>query len=572
MLEDSMVLRVISLFTLFIGAALFAENEDDPSVQPDLVVNIPMRDGTELPTELHFPASHKGKLSAGDLPCVLIRSPRGRAPVRAEFSPIKNWGYVVAIQDTRSAIDTTGKEIPYMADGWGALQDGYDTVEWLAKSDYTNGRVGTVGESALGITQALLAPSAPPSLKCQHMRIAASSMYHHAIFSGGQLKKIQVEGWLGDYSKDNRGVLSFLLSQPNYNELWASLDAISSADKVNTPAIHLGGWYDTFSQGTIDAFVSRHYGGSENAKGKQKLVMGPWTHMYHIDPSFGDFAVPDAAHQPPVDLSMKRWLDHHLKEEKTGLEEEPAVIYFTMGPFDGTPSKGNRWQTADHWPVPAKETKFFLTPERTLRSDTIPPQAATFTYLYDPQNPTPTIGGRDLFLAAGPKDQRQLEQRDDVLIFTTPTLGDDTEVTGRIQAKLYVSTSAIDTDFAIRLSDVYPDGRSILVADGITRLASVEHERGKLDRSKPIEIDIDLWSTSMVFAKGHQIRISISSANYPRYEKNLNMTQGFNPNGKPCIAKNTLWVGKQFQSHITLPIVKDSVNTGIEAESDRSAL
>lgn len=532
--------------------------------KPDAVVQIPMRDGKLLPTDIYLPSP-----DAKGLPCILLRSPAGKeSPFWKGFSAMADAGYVVAIQDTRNVLDVQGKTFPFLTDGWGRLQDGYDTVEWLAKSPYTNGQIGTWGSSALGITQLLMAPAAPPSLKCQYIIVAASSLYHHGLFTGGQMLKHQAEGWLGHYARDT-GILNYVCQRPFYNEFWRQLNTVEMAGRVRVPGMHVGGWYDTFIQGTLSAFESRQNRGGEGAKGKQKLVIGPWTHFWPVSTHFGDFEIPAAGMQPPYDISAKAWFDHYLKGSDNGIESLPPIIYYVMGPFDGSPSSGNAWRTAENWPIPAKNVSLFLTPDGGLQhKETF---EGILSYLYDPHNPTPTIGGHNLFLESGPKDQRSIEERLDVLVFTTDPLEADVEVTGNLSAKLFVTTNQEDTDFVVRFCDVYPDGRSILISEGIYRLAVMcaqeRHQRFapkiidryfpvKMEADKPVEIDVELWATSMVFAKGHKIRISVTSSNYPRYEKNMNVGLIGGNLGLFNVAKNTIYMGPRYPSALILPVVE----------------
>jgi len=519
-------------------------------LKPHQTVMIPMRDGHELPTDLYFPGEN-----LSEYPCVLVRSPAGRTEpfVLFHVSLIKD-GYVVAIQETRSANDKEGKTFPWWTDGWGELQDGYDTVEWLAQSPYCNGKIGTAGMSALGITQNMLAPSAPPSLKCQHIGVAASSVYHHGLFPGGQLLKDQVEGWLGRYAWDH-GVYCCAINQPFYNDFWKRMNTVDVAENIDVPAVHYGGWYDVFLQGTIDGFVSRQEKGAEGARGKQKLLLGPWTHYWPKVTTLGDFDVPAQGYQPPVDLSLTTWLDIHLKGDSKKADELPAVTYYVMGPFDGTESKGNVWKTSDVWPVPHEKTPFYLTLDHKLDPKGAPHVKHALMYQCDPDDPVPTVGGRNLFLEAGAKDQREIEARKDVLVFTTEPLEEDLEITGSVITKLFLTSSHEDTDVVVRLTDVYPDGRSILITDGIYR-TGLDHCLGCVSSSEePREIEVDLWATSIVFAKGHRIRISITSSNYPRFEKNFNTGVVGSYSGKSEIAENTIHLGRNYPSHIELPVV-----------------
>ncbi len=541
---------LFSICFLFVGFTSSLPAEDIP---PTVTVNIPMRDGKELPADIYLPEP-----TSEHCPCILVRTPAGKNLYKDVFIPLTKAGFAVVIQDTRSHIDPEGKTFPYVSDGWGPLQDGYDTVNWLAKSKYTNGQIGTMGFSAMGITQLLMAPSNPPALKCQYIGMAAGSLYHHAIYIGGQLLKNQVEGWLGYYARDP-SVLNHVIDSPHYNEFWKGMDSVSVSHQVQVPALFYTGWFDTFLQGTLDSFVARQEQGGEGAKGRQKIVIGPWTHYWPLSMKIGDFEIPDIAKMPPVDISPLHWFNHYLRGVPNKIDELPAVTYFVMGPFDGTPSSGNVWKTAAQWPIPSTETSFYLScPGKILNS--APQEACQATYAYDPQNPVPTLGGHNLFIEAGPKDQSSLESREDMLVFTSEPFEKDMEVTGRLKAKLFVSTDRDDTDVTLRLCDVYPDGRSILIADGICRLCTVE---ASSDPKKPKEVNIDLWSTSLVFAKGHRLRVLVSSSNHPRFEKNLNLGTKPVAAAKSLVAHNIIHTGGQTPSRLILPVIQPKAETAL---------
>ena len=542
--------KIFSLFILCCFLKVFAVEQNLPT----LTIQVPMRDGLTLPTDLYLPSE-----DARNLPCILLRSPAGlRQNFFLGITELAKAGYVVAIQETRSSLDKEGKTFPFISDGWGKLQDGYDTVEWLAKSPYTNGKIGTWGISALGITQLLMAPTHPEHLKCQYIVVAAASLYHHGLFPGGKLLKNQAENWLGLYAKDT-GVLSYVSQRPCYNEFWQQLDSVSMASKVTVPGMHIGGWYDTFLQGTLEGFASRQYQGGEGAKGNQKLVIGPWTHFWPQVKQLGDFEVPLAGYQPPYNISAKSWFDYYLKDIKDGIESLPNVIYYVMGPFDGTPSKGNVWKTSEVWPIPSKVTNFYLNGEMGL--DQKISKESQKSYSYHPQDLIPTLGGRNLFMESGPKDQSSIEKRDDILVFTTSPLTEDLEVTGSLSSVLYFSSDQKDTDIIVRLCDVYPDGKSVLISDGVYRVCVMDYNDKNYKQQiqedvDPIrEIRVDLLATSMVFAKGHSIRVSISSSNYPRYEKNMNVGLIGENSGKFQIARNTIHMSEKYPSRIILPIV-----------------
>lgn len=528
-----MLLSRILLQLFFIFSTFILQAAEKP--EPNFTVMIPMRDGKELPADIYLPPGQDK-----DLPCILMRSPAGRkSHTWLLYAELAKEGYAVAIQDTRSADDKEGKTIPYQADGWGSLQDGYDTVEWLAKHPISNGKIATLGFSALGITQLMLAPAAPPSLKCQYIGIAASNLYDHAIYPGGQRLKNQVEGWLGLYAKHS-SVFDKICEQHVYSEFWNDFNTNYVAHRVKSPGFLYGGWYDTFIQGILDAFVARQEQGGHGAKGQQKLLIGPWTHFWPKDTKLGDFIVPKTGYNPPYDFTPKRWFDYYLKDVRNGIDALPAVTYYVMGPFDGSPSKGHVWKTTDKWPVPCTPTPFYLAKEGKLSlkpSD----EKDSVTYAYDHNLPVPTLGGCNLFLESGPTDQRPIEERKDVITFTSEPLKEDLEVTGRLTANIFFSSSQTFGDLVVRLTDVYPDGKSILIADGLKHFANKAPNEIQ-------ELTVDLWSTSMVFAKGHSIRISISNSNYPRFEHK----------NEAGVVENTIYFSKELLSSITLPVIHDS--------------
>jgi predicted acyl esterase len=512
---------------------------------------VPMRDGVRLPTDVYLPDQ-----MSRNLPCILVRSPAGCEQRTAlAYVPLTADGFAVAIQATRSHLDKEGKTLPFRSDGWLSHQDGYDTVEWLAKQPMTNGKIGTLGFSAQGITQLLMAPSAPPSLVCQYIGVAAPSLRDHAIFPHGKMRQHQVEAWLGYYARDT-GVFSFAANQQHFDDFWDEFDSLKVVDRVKVPGFFVAGWFDVFLQGTLDAFTARQERGGDGAKGSQKLIVGPWTHFWPDISKLGDFEIPAAGKQPPFDISPKRWFDHYLKGNSNRIDKEPAVTYYVMGPFDGSSSSGNVWRQADRWPVPSQETFFYLAQGVSLQQDLPVEKKAVVSFKHDPTAPVPTVGGCNLFIQSGPVDQKPVESRNDVLLFTSSALLEDMEVTGNIAVTLYVSSDCDDTDFSVRLTDVYPDGRSILIADGTYRIGllktqDVDHATGSIH---PIEVN--LGPTSMVFAKGHCIRLIISGSNYPRYELNCNVGLLSDASASYKVATNNVFFGHENPSVLKLPVVK----------------
>jgi putative CocE/NonD family hydrolase len=345
-------------------------------------------------------------------------------------------------------------------------------------------------------------------------------------------------------------------AHPTFDDYWRAWDANARAEQVTVPAVFVGGWYDIFQQGTIDAFAARQERGGEGARGRTKLIMGPWTHGVGRSQA-GELSYPDNAARAPGVLNEANWLLHWLKGVDNAVEQAPAVTYYTMGAAGEPGAPGNEWRQVERWPVPATATTYYLQPDGTLATDVPPNTGQPREYAYDPANPVPTRGGNNLTIPAGPMDQRPVEGRADVLVFTTEPLAAPIEVTGPLTARLWVSSSAPDTDFTVKLTDVYPDGRSMLVADGVRRMRF----RNGFERAEPMTagqvypVTITFGSTSLVFNKGHRVRVAISSSNAPRFEPNANTGAPWSAGQATQVARNTVYVDRDRPSQVVLPVV-----------------
>lgn len=524
---------------------------------PSLTIEAPMRDGTTLPVDLYLP-SHAS--ADQRYPCLLVRNPSGR---RSEpwiaYSALAEAGYLVAFQDTRSTLDPEGRHIPFWSEGWGNQQDGYDTVEWLAKLPCCNGKVATLGQSAAGITQLLLAPTAPPSLACQYIGTATASLYHDAIYPNGLLQKNLVDGWLKLYAP-HPDVHLTVTSQPSFNSFWENFDTHRVVHRVQVPALFYTGWYDTFLQGTLDAFSSRQKRGGEGARGKQKLLIGPWTHYWPAQPGLSSVKLPPHALQPPEDLSPIRWFDHYLKGIPNGADQIPAVTYYIMGPFDGTASSGHRWATTESWPPPHTPTPFYLTAERKLElnlSKSGKREDQKLTFSDNPEKPVQTLGGNNLFIESGPIDQRPLETTEQILLFTSDPLEEELILTGPLSATLYVTSNQPQAAVVLRLTDLYPDGKSLLIAEA----GATFHSK---TADEPVKVDINLGATGIAIPKGHAVRLIISGSSLPRYiVQNYGATA--NPHGRavPNIAEHRIYLEGKNASSLLLPVATEQVKSSI---------
>jgi hypothetical protein len=515
-------------------------------------IMLPMSDGVRLATDVYRP---QGK---GPWPVIFTRTPYNRVKAQGLAAQFVPSGYVVVAQDHRGRFESEGENIPFVACGWGEHQDGCESIAWINKQPWANGKLGTVGASAGGITQNLLAGAAPAGLTAQHITVAPASLYHQASYIGGALVKAQSEGWTQGNQFDAKA-LQLLYDHPTYDDHWRLYDTTLKFPVMNTPAVHVGGWFDTFAQGTIDSFVGRQHHGAEGARGKQKLVMGPWTHGVGRIHEDAELVFPHA--EVPRQYEPRRWFEYHLAGVDNGVMREPAVAYYVLGDTSYPSAPGNEWRFADDWPIPSRATPYYLRSGGKLSPSRPEDSDAFAQYTFDPAKPAPTIGGNNLNITKGPKNQHALESRSDVLLFTTEPLAAPLEVTGRITAKIFVASSAVDSDVSVRLCDVYPDGKSYNMAEGMLRL----RYRKSFEKPEPlvpgeiVEATVDCWSTSLVFNRGHRLRVLVTASNSPRFDVNPGTGKPW-VEGEPSVRQtNKIYCDAAHASCIILPVVDSSV-------------
>ena len=509
-------------------------------------VMLPMKDGTKLATDVFLP-SKKGAA----FPVILVRTVYNKAQGPMLALVFKSMGMATVVQDTRGRFASEGKDMVFGDDGWGERQDGADTVAWIKHQPWCNGKIGTWGGSALGITQVQLAP-ATKDVTAQAIVVASSKLYGQTAYQGGVFMKSLAETWVT--AQKSVWMLDIWRSNPTDNAFWRGFNAEEQAPNITAPAVHIGGWFDIFQQGTINNFTTRQHNGGVGAKGNQKLIIGPWAHGPQKD--LGDVVLRDNFLALDSNTYQARFFKYWLEGEQNGIMAEPAVNYYTLGDLSQENTPGNEWRTANDWPPFATTaTPYYLVQGGTLA--TAPPDGpGTATYAYDPKNPCPSKGGQNLTIPAGPYDQREVSGRPDVLRFATDPLTTPTEFTGSVHAVLYVSTDAPDTDFTAKFVDIYPDGREILMLDSIRRL---KFHNGYENPEPPApgditKVDIDLWSISLIVNKGHRIGVQISSSNYPRFEKNSNTGEDFPKEDNLRVAHNTVYMDKDHPSAIILPM------------------
>ncbi len=514
---------------------------------------IPMRDGINLATDIYLPSKNTQSHGA-----ILIRTPYnknllfliGRAWAR------NNWP--VIIQDMRGRYASEGEDTVFQ----NAHTDGPDTLEWIANQSWSNGKIATFGGSALGICQYFMAGASPPELACQYIQVASPNLHKHAIYQGGQFRYQLIYKWLE--KQDSLHVLPELFDNENYTlDVWTNVSLEDNWQDINIPAIHIGGWYDCFCQGTIDGFMGYQYQGGAGAQGKSKLIMGPWTHGGAKSVQQGQLIYPDNCKDKFSDALFWDMVNEYTMDQPGDFDEWPSVYYYVMGDVTDNDAPGNEWRSADDWPPVHVDTNWYLH-ENNVLSTTFPSNYESLNYTYNPCNPVPTIGGQNLNTPPGPYDQTSIENRNDVLVFTSDTLTEPYEATGPIKARLYVSSDCPDTDFTVKLTDVYPDGRSMLITDGILRMRNrngPDHWEF-MEPEEIYEVEIDLWSTSYIWNTGHKIRVAISSSNYPRFLANPNTADPIAKNSTFNIAQNILYIDSDHPSCIILPkIDQQKINT-----------
>ncbi len=554
-------------------------------VTVDSGVRVRMRDGVMLVADIYRPNA------PGKFPVLLERTPYNRQdPGTGIF--LASHGYVVVLQDTRGRYASEGEFYPFRHES----QDGYDTVEWAAALNFSDGKVGMFGGSYVGATQMLAAAAAPPHLVAIFPYVTASEYYDGWTYQSGALMQWFTSSWTTGLAEDTLRRKATALARPlewvhelpiesyrllalpgvgdlapyyrdwieheRNDDYWRRWKVSDSYGKMKVKALNGGGWHDIFLKGTIGNYVGlRNQAATAEAREGQHLLVGPWAHAETSpegkvgDVTFGKGAVLNTS------LTILNWSDYALKGKANEYATGAPVKIFVMGE--------NVWRDEQEFPLArTRTTRFFLKSNRTPETsagrgvlETNPPgESPAETYVYDPHDAAPTIGGRlccGQALPPGPFDQGPLGSRKDVLVFSTPPLDNEIEVTGFVTLELYAASSAVDTDFTAILSDVEPSGYARFLTDGIVRA----RYRNSTDRAEPIvpgkiyKYTIDLWATSNLFKTGHSIRLYVSSSNFPRFNRNLNTGE---PNlGATSMEKatQTIYHDADHPSALVLPLI-----------------
>lgn len=516
---------------------------------------IPMRDGKRLSAYVYFPAG-EGKWPAIFQQRYAEISSVGSRKAAAKFA---EGGFVIAMVNYRGTHESEGVYRGYRALQWGELRDGYDVCEWLAAQPWCTGRIGTYGGSQAGYAQNYLAVTQPPHLVAQYMTDTGLSLYHEGYRIGGVTRPNRFTAFSKDVRvpTDNDDLLREWDQHPNYDAYWRDEDASLHFDKMNVPCFTIGSWYDFMVQGSVASFIGRQQRGGENSRGQQQLILGPWLHGgYPKSNKIAEIVYPENAFFD-VQAHMTKWFNHYLKGEGNGVEKDPPVKYYVMGATGEPGAPGNVWREAKDFPPRTEAASLFLQPDGAL-TNAAPATAtpASTSYASDPRQPM-SMPGRSFL---GAKDARPFEEQSEVRTWTTEALREPVEWTGDVTAEVWVSSTAKDTDFILRVSDVYPDGRSMLLMDYPLR---ARYQKGferqvLLVPGQPTKLAWHIGWTSIIFNQGHRIRVTVASSGAPLYEPN-NQTGGpqtvdWMKTTVPAI--NTIWHDQAHPSRVIVPLMK----------------
>jgi uncharacterized protein len=541
-------------------------------------LSVPMRDGVKLATDVYRDEN------VNQAPVILIRTPYDRTKQKATGERWAKAGYVFVAQDCRGTRESEGVIAPYNNEG----QDGFDTIEWITRQSWCSGRVGMTGGSYVGAVQWQAAVEQPPGLVAIAPQATWSSFYRN-LYLGGAVRLSLISGWLAGNTPKPEGVkpadmnealfrlplsdvdeaigwsmpwLDAYLTHPEPNGFWTRLDLTDELPDLKMPTLHVVGYYDFFSRESVGNFmIMQKQARDPKTRQQQRLILGPWDHGTVGKSTVGevDFG-PDAL----VDLFATQldWFDRHLKQDPAAITKPfPPVRYFSMG--------DNVWRDAQTWPPEGfVATSFFLHSDKKANTrsgsgklNRQPPttEEPVDRFLADPANPVPACPvteKRPLKAAVwGPVDQRALEDRDDVLVYTSDTFTEPLSFAGNIEAKLFVSADTPDADWAVKLVDVRPDDYAQNIATGILRARYRDSllQPSPLEPGKIYEITVDLGPCAATIAKGHRLRVDICGSLFPLYDRNLNTGEG--PFGaKTLVSTESVYHSPLKASRIVLPV------------------
>jgi putative CocE/NonD family hydrolase len=549
-----------------------ADLHDEISIEKD--VPTPMRDGIRLYADIYRPKAE------GSYPVILTRMPYGKSEYYCYIPAVgKFWarkGYAYVAQDVRGKWRSEGEWDPFVNE----IDDGYDTLDWVAGQPWCDGNIGMMGESYYGYTTWAAATTGHPNLKCVSPSTTAMDIHGVWIYNNGAFC-LQTMGTWGiemnakEYRNPLRlnykhlplasidteaefpcGYYQDWLKHSAQDSYWEGINLNQKYDQIKIPVLHFGGWYDAFLKATIDNWIGVR---EKNSTGEnQWLVVGPWDHNYSTDETgrIGQLDVGDNSQTTYWNL-CESFFDFWLRGADNNFDQTPKVQLFTMGT--------NQWHKGNEWPPAGSTTHdYYLHSQgnaHLAESDgTLDLAAPTSdepqdSYTYDPSNPVAMTLDLDFWdIARCLRDRSQLPKREDVLVYDTPPLTEDLEITGPISITLYATSSALDTDFTATLVDIFPNGYAHLIQEGIIRTSFRHPDRdpSPIEPGRVYGYNIDLWATSYVIKAGHRMRVEISSSNFNRFDPNPNTGEPFGTATDPITAQQQIFHSAKYPSRITI--------------------
>lgn len=557
------------------------------SMRVDYGVWVLLRDGVRLSADVYRPDE------PGRYPVILTRTPYNKAGAgKGSIDRYRSYverGYVVVVQDVRGRGDSEGEFRPWHQEG----DDGYDSVEWCGTQPWSSGKVGMIGGSYGGYVQWAAAVKQPPHLAAIVPTVACPDPFVDGLINGptglpspicvswyfytsGQLnQQSHAVEWakvfehqplieLDDAAGRPMPIWDEIVMNSRQGPYWEPARYQNKLDRVQVPTLNISGWYDDEHISTIRNFIGVTAGGSGSGYGTiatggqhHALLMGAWPHAANTGTRVGEIEFGPAA-KIDMDGYVLRWFDRWLKGIENGVENEPPVRHFVMG--------ANEWREADAWPLPGTAfTNYYLrssggantrTGDGVLSIEAPASSEPADRYVYDPSDATPFLTDPMFSQVGGPDDYSSIEDREDVLVFSTPVLTEPLEVCGPIKARLWASTDAVDTDFMVRVLNVHPDGFSQRLCDGVVRARFREgmEQPALIEPGRVYEYEIDVWTTCQSFEPGHQIRVEVVSASFPQWDRNPNTggELGMTTESRP--AHQTIYHDAARPSHVVLPI------------------
>ena len=559
---------------VLIAALSVSISAQEAPFQFEANVMIPTRDGVKLAANVFRPKDDARH------PVILMRTPYGKGDEKSgEAKRYIAAGFAMVIQDCRGKGNSEGAWDPFRFDG----EDGFDTQEWIGRQSWCNGEIGTAGGSYVGWTQWASAAGASRYLKCMVPIVPFADVYEDIAYQGGAFQLALLMGWgtgvggvllppekmqaafrhlplrtFGDQFERKVPYLNDWVIHSTYDDYWKKRGIDRRYAEVTVPALNIGGWYDIFSKTTLDQVAQVRAASRDRlARRNQFVIMGPWAHGVGAR-KVGELDFGEESKLNLGELQMQ-WFEYWMRGKDTHVEQWPAVKLFVMGE--------NRWRDEHEWPLQRTQyTPYYLRGgghAQTAQGDgalepTPPGEEPPDPFVYDPNDPVPSLGGNNLVGAkAGPYDQAEIERRQDVLVYTSAPLTNDLEVTGPVKLVLWATTTAPDTDFTGKLVDVDADGKAYNLCEGILR-ARWRESRTQARPVQPGEAaryEIDLWVTSNLFRRGHRIRLEVSSSNFPRFDRNPNSGKPFGTDTELFKATQTVYHTAAQASQVVLPVI-----------------